>query len=133
MLLKKNMASRGQCIGLMGGSFNPPHQGHKHVADTVLKRLGLDAVWWLVSPQNPLKERHTNRPYQERLAAVHALTSSYRMKASMAEHQLKTVYTFDTVRKLRICYPGVCFVWIMGSDSLHGFHHWRAWQRVLYV
>ena len=117
----------GMTVGLFGGSFNPPHAGHAHVARTAVARLGLDRVLWLVSPQNPLKPADETAAYAERLTAVRRIARGPAMRVSDIERRLGTPYTIDTVRWLKARYPGVRFVWIMGADSLAGFHRWRGW------
>ena len=123
--------SRGMKVGLYGGSFNPVHDGHLHVAETAKRRLGLDRVIWLVSPQNPLKGRHETASLEDRIAGVRALVHSRGMVISAAETQLGSVYTVDTVRTLKARFPGVKFVWIMGADSLASFHRWKGWVEIM--
>jgi nicotinate-nucleotide adenylyltransferase len=123
--------ARGMRVGLLGGSFDPPHRGHLHVAETARRRLGLDKVIWLVSPGNPLKAARPPAPLQERLAAVRRLAAGRAMAASDAEHRLGARYTIDTVRLLKGRYPGVRFVWIMGADNLDAFTAWRDWPGLM--
>ena len=120
----------GMRVGLFGGSFDPAHEGHAHVAETALKRLGLDRVIWLVSPGNPLKPR---APAQlaRRMASAGAMARGPRMVVSDAESRLGVRYTIDTVRALKARYPGVAFVWIMGADSLKDLHRWRGWTQLM--
>ena len=118
-------------VGLFGGSFNPAHEGHAHVAETALRRLNLDKVIWLVSPQNPLKSSAQTRPVAERMAAARQRARGNSMIVSDAETQLGSQYTIDTLRVLRARYPGVKFVWIMGADSLATFHRWRGWTQIM--
>ncbi|WP_246333519.1 nicotinate-nucleotide adenylyltransferase [Aureimonas mangrovi] len=117
-------------IGLFGGSFNPPHGGHLLVAETALRRLGLDRVWWMVTPGNPLKDRGQLRPLAERIAASRALSQDRRIVVTGFEARLRSAYTADTLALLRARNPDVAFVWVMGADSLAGFHHWRYWERI---
>eukprot|EP01037_Dinobryon_pediforme_P015768 gene15768-15923_t len=117
-------------VGLFGGSFNPAHDGHQHVAATALQRLGLDRLIWLVSPQNPLKSSKDTMSLGERMASAQHFAGR-REIISDAEQRLGVVYTLDTLRILKARYPGVRFVWIMGSDNLAGFHRWRGWTDVL--
>lgn len=119
----------GERIGLYGGSFDPPHHGHLHVAETALKRLGLDRLWWVVTPGNPLKANGA-APLAERLAAVRALVGDRRMVATGFEAGLGLTYSYETVSFLRRRAPGVRFVWIMGADNLASFHRWRDWRRL---
>ncbi len=118
----------GMRVGLFGGSFDPPHEGHAHVARTARNRLGLDRVIWLVSPQNPLK-RARPQDLAQRLAAVRRLARSPADIVSDAETRLGVRYTIDLIRILKARYPGVKFVWVMGGDSLAGFTSGAAGPR----
>jgi nicotinate-nucleotide adenylyltransferase len=118
-------------VGLFGGSFNPAHEGHAHVAETARRRLGLDLVVWLVSPQNPLKSAHETAPLATRLAGAQAFARQRGMAVSDAETRLGSRYTIDTVRALKARFPGVDFVWIMGADSLATFHRGRGWTQIM--
>lgn len=121
----------GLKIGLLGGSFNPAHEGHLHISEMALKKLGLDFVWWLVSPQNPLKGRVGMAPLQQRLAfAADRFENHPRIFVLDVERALGTRYTVDTVTKLQRRFPDVKFVWLMGTDNLEGFHRWRRWQDI---
>ncbi len=121
----------GLKIGLLGGSFNPAHEGHLHVSEVALRRLGLDFVWWLVSPQNPLKEAAGMAPLPARLSHAAARFGHHpRVRVLDVEEALGTRYTVDTVTKLQRRFPRLRFVWLMGSDNLAGFHRWRRWQRI---
>ena len=120
----------GMRVGLFGGSFDPAHEGHAHVAETALRRLGLDRVIWLVSPGNPLKPR-APAGLARRMASARARARGPRMMVSDAESKLGVRYTIDTVRALRARYPGVRFVWIMGADSLGDLHRWRGWTQLM--
>ena len=120
----------GARIGLMGGSFNPPHEGHLAIARTALRRGGLDAVWWIVTPGNPLKGHDELRPLDERVAATRALVRHPRMTVTAFEQDLGCAYTHETVAFLTGRYPQARFVWVMGGDSLAGFHRWRNWRRI---
>jgi nicotinate-nucleotide adenylyltransferase len=115
-------------IGLFGGSFDPAHEGHAHVAETALKRLGLDRIWWLVSPQNPLKPKSS--PIAERLASARRQAHGAKMIVSDLEQQLGCAYTYQTLRALRRLYPGVRFTLVMGADNLAHFRKWRNWREV---
>ncbi len=123
-------APRGRRVGLMGGSFNPPHAGHRLAADEALQRLGLDEIWWIVTPGNPLKSRGALRPLPERLAAVAALARHPRMRVTAFEAALGSPYTAVTLRFLKRRYPGVRFVWVMGADNLATFHRWQDWRGI---
>jgi nicotinate-nucleotide adenylyltransferase len=118
-------------VGLYGGSFNPAHDGHAHVAETARERLKLDRVIWLVSPQNPLKTSTETAGLAERMAGARRLARGPAMIVSDAETRLGSQYTIDVVRALKARFPGVCFVWIMGADSLASFHRWRGWTEIL--
>ena len=116
-------------IGMFGGSFDPPHSGHLHVASTAMKRLQLDAVWWFPTPGNPLKEAPSD--YEERFAAVQDLTSRNRgFRVSNIEKQAGLRYTYDLVRLMRQHCPRADLVWIMGGDSLMTFHYWKDWEKL---
>jgi nicotinate-nucleotide adenylyltransferase len=121
----------GMKVGLYGGSFNPAHEGHAHVAETAKRRLGLDRVIWLVSPQNPLKGRHETASLAARMAGARELAEGPGMLVSDAETLLGSAYTIDTVRALKARFPRVKFVWIMGADSLATFHRWRGWTQIM--
>ena len=117
-------------MGLFGGSFNPPHRGHVHASELALKRVGLDRVWWLVSPGNPLKDTHGLPPLAARLAAARATARDPRIVVTGLEAEIGTRYTLDTVTYLRLRCPAVRFVWIMGADILGELHLWQGWQDI---
>ncbi len=125
----------GMAVGLFGGSFNPAHDGHAHVAETAMRRLGLDRVVWLVSPQNPLKDARESAPLAERMASARAAAalaaSGPVMIVSDFETRAGTQWTVDTLRALTARHPGVRFVWLMGSDNLASFHRWRGWTDIM--
>ncbi|WP_299809670.1 nicotinate-nucleotide adenylyltransferase [uncultured Roseibium sp.] len=129
--LKLPHAETGNRIGIFGGSFNPPHSGHRLVASTVLKRLGLDQIWWFVTPGNPLKSHSELAPLETRLRLTSELADHPRMKVTAYEAVLGTTYTARTIMALRARRPGVRFVWAMGADNLAGFHHWRDWRAIV--
>lgn len=120
----------GMRIGLYGGTFDPPHAGHLHVALRALNGLALHRVWWIVTPANPIKGHRPFRDKAERLAAVRALARHPRMAVADLERGAAPAYTADTVRLLRRRCPGVHLVWIMGADSLAGLHRWRRWRAI---
>ncbi len=122
--------ARGQRIGLLGGSFNPPHLAHRQMSLFAMKRLGLDLVWWLVTPGNPLKTRSRPPPLGERVAAARRLARHPRIAVTAAEAAFGTCYTVDTVRELLRRCPGVRFVWLMGADNLFEFHRWKDWKHI---
>lgn len=125
------MLTPGMKVGLMGGSFNPAHEGHAHLAETALSRLGLDRVVWLVSPQNPLKNARDSAPLAERMASARAVAHGPNMVVSDFEARSGVRWTVDTLRALKARHPGVQFVWLMGSDNLAGFHRWRGWTDIM--
>lgn len=122
------LAYPGMRIGLFGGSFDPAHEGHAHVAETALARLGLDRVWWLVSPQNPLKPRSS--PFDARMQSAQQQAHGGRMIVTDLEQRLGCAFTYQTIRKLNQLYPGVEFTLIMGADNLANFRKWRNWREV---
>ncbi|MEP6831458.1 MAG: nicotinate-nucleotide adenylyltransferase [Rhizomicrobium sp.] len=119
----------GLRIGLLGGSFNPAHDGHLYVSETALKRLKLDAVWWLVSPGNPLKDKSSMASLAARLDSARAMAMQHpAIHVSAVEQQLGTIYTIDTVEALQRRFPQIRFVWLMGSDNLEQFSRWQRWE-----
>lgn len=120
----------GLRIGIYGGSFDPPHPGHRHVALTALVRLRLDRVWWLVSPGNPLKDRRRLPGAPDRLRLVRDLARHPRMAATDFETRIGSRFTVETIRFLLRRCPGVRFVLLIGADSLASFHRWRAWREI---
>lgn len=123
------IARAGEVIGLLGGSFDPAHQGHVHITREALKRFGLDRVWWLVSPGNPLKMRGP-APMLQRLDHARELMRHPRVSVTDIEERLGTRYTAQTLSRLQEMYPGVRFVWLMGADNLAQFHKWQEWRRI---
>jgi nicotinate-nucleotide adenylyltransferase len=124
------LAFAGMRVGLFGGSFNPPHQGHRLVALQALKRLGLDAVWLLVSPGNPLKNRDDLAPLGERVRQARQVMAHPRIKVTGFEAARGFTYTYETLRFLKAGQPGVRFVWIMGADNLGQFDRWERWPAI---
>lgn len=123
------LARSGQKIGLLGGSFDPPHAGHVHLTRQALRAFGLDRVWWLVSPGNPLKAEGP-APMARRLAAARALMRHPKVEITGIEARLGTRYTAETLQALRRHYPGVRFTWLMGADNLATVHLWEDWQSI---
>ena len=124
----------GMTVGLYGGSFNPAHAGHSHVAETALKRLGLDRVIWLVSPRNPLKAAGAETTLGPRRQSARSQARGPRMIVSDVEAQMSgrgPRYTVDTVRWFKARFPRVRFVWIMGADNLAQFHRWKGWAALM--
>ncbi len=128
--LKSESLSAGLHVGLYGGTFDPLHAGHAHVARTALRRLGLDRVWWLPSPGNPFKP-HRPAPIAARLAAIEALVPEPRHVASDYEARLGTNRTIELVAALQTAHPRVHFVWIMGADGLAELHQWAHWRDIV--
>ncbi|MEZ5778920.1 MAG: nicotinate-nucleotide adenylyltransferase [Paracoccaceae bacterium] len=124
------VAVPGQAIGLLGGSFDPAHEGHAHITREALKRFGLDRVWWLVSPGNPLKAEGP-APMGERIARAKAVMDHPRAVVSDLEMRLGTRYTAATLKRLKALYPGVRFVWLMGADNLAEFDRWKNWEWIM--
>lgn len=120
----------GLTIGLLGGSFDPPHQGHVHITREALKRFGLDRVWWLVSPGNPLKE-HGPAPLEDRMAAARAIMQHPKVEISDFEARAGTRFTAETLAALIKAYPGARFVWLMGADNLVQLPQWQDWERIM--
>jgi len=117
-------------IGLLGGSFNPAHEGHVYISQVAVKRLGLDGVWWLVSPQNPLKSTKSMAPLEKRAESARKIVKDSKIRITTLETKLGTRYTADTLKALQVRYPNIRFVWIMGADNLAQFHRWKNWTSV---
>ena len=123
-------AGVGQRIGLLGGSFDPAHQGHVHITRAALQRFGLDRVWWLVSPKNPLKSQGP-ASMERRLAAARHIMRHPRVCVTKIETLLGTRYTAQTLAALQDRYPHVEFIWLMGADNLAQLHLWQDWQEIM--
>ena len=123
-------APMGAAIGLLGGSFDPAHEGHVHITLEALKRFGLDRVWWLVSPGNPLKAQGP-APLARRMTAARAVMRHPSVAISGVEADLGTRHTAETLMALRERLPGRRLVWLMGADNLATFHHWDNWTRIM--
>ena len=122
--------SAGQRIGLFGGSFNPPHEGHRHVALMAMRRLKLDRLWFLVTPGNPIKSHGGLAPLADRIAATREVAAHPRIDVTGLEEALGSQLTVATIRTLRARLPLVKFVWIMGGDNLANFHRWHRWREI---
>ena len=122
--------ANGMRIGLLGGSFNPPHAAHRAISLFALKRLKLDRVWWLVTPGNPLKDHGSLHDLEERAEAARKMAADPRIDVSCLESVIRTRYTIDTISYLRRRASGLRFVWIMGADNLAQFHRWQNWRRI---
>jgi nicotinate-nucleotide adenylyltransferase len=119
--------------GLLGGSFNPAHRGHRRVSAAAIRLLGLDEMWWLVSPGNPLKPAEGMAPLPARFASARRLARGLPIRATAIERELGTRYTVDTIEALLRLYPDRRFVWLMGEDNLAQFHLWRHWRRIAHL
>lgn len=117
-------------IGLLGGSFNPAHGGHRRISLFALEALGLDEIWWLVSPGNPLKAQADMVPLAKRLRSAQAMARWAPITATAIERELGTRFTVDTLRALKRRYPRNRFVWLMGADNLAQLHRWRDWRGI---
>lgn len=124
------MTRNGALTGLLGGSFNPAHGGHRKISLFAIRALALDELWWMVSPGNPLKPAAGMAPLAARMAAARAQAKRSPIRVTAIERELGTRYTVDTLRALVRRYPGRRFVWIMGSDNLAQFHRWRDWRGI---
>lgn len=124
------VARAGMVVGLLGGSFDPAHEGHVHITREALKRFGLDRVWWLVTPGNPLKAQGP-APLPDRLARARLLMRHPRVEVTDLEVRMGTRFTAETLAGLIRHYPGVRFVWLMGADNLAQFHRWENWQWIM--
>jgi len=122
--------ARGMHIGLFGGTFDPPHQAHRAASLIAMRRLGLDRVWWLVTPGNPLKDTRGLAPLDGRIAAARALAHHPRIDVTGLEAAIGARYTYDTLAYLIARCTGVRFVWIMGADNLRSFHRWQKWRAI---
>jgi nicotinate-nucleotide adenylyltransferase len=116
--------------GLLGGSFNPAHRGHRRISRFALDALALDEVWWLVSPGNPLKPAKGMAPFDARFASAREQARGTRIVVSDFERETGTRYTVDTLAALKRRYPETHFIWLMGADTVAQFHHWRRWRDV---
>ncbi|MGO1120441.1 nicotinate-nucleotide adenylyltransferase [Rhodovibrionaceae bacterium A322] len=124
---------RGQKIGLLGGSFNPAHRGHRLISLEALKKLGLDEVWWLVSPQNPLKSPREMLPLTDRLTRAQKVAHHPRLRVSNLETLLGCTATVETLSWLTKLFPGVNFVWLMGADNLLQIDRWQSWKEIFHI
>jgi len=123
-------AGPGQAIGLLGGSFNPPHVAHKLISEAALKRLGLDKVWWVISPGNPLKRRTPPPPMAERMRLARTVATNPHIVVTDFEADLPSPYAVTTLAFLKARSPLTHFVWIMGADNLAEFHRWERWREI---
>lgn len=121
---------QGPVTGLLGGSFNPAHAGHRRISLFAMAALGLEEVWWMVSPGNPLKPRAAMAPLPARVRSARAMSRRAPIRVTAIERELGTRYTIDTLRALKRRYPHRRFVWLMGSDNLAQFHRWKNWRQI---
>lgn len=117
-------------VGLLGGSFNPAHDGHRYISTLAIKHLQLDEVWWVIAPRNPLKASGEIAPFEERRRTAEAVADHPRIRVSDIEREIGSAHTVDTVATLRARYPGVRFVWIIGADNLVQIPRWKQWRRL---
>ncbi|WP_417454868.1 nicotinate-nucleotide adenylyltransferase [Kiloniella sp.] len=121
---------RGSKVGLLGGSFNPAHKAHCQISKEALVHLGLDEVWWLVSPQNPLKDSKGMAPLADRVNSALSIPKHPKVRVTTIESQIRSVYTADTLSRLKQIFPAVDFTWLMGADNLSQISLWRDWQDI---
>lgn len=129
--MKQPHAEAGMRIGLLGGSFNPPHDGHRRISIEALRRLGLDWVWWLVTPGNPLKDHSELAALADRVGQCRKVGKHPRIAITGLEAAIGTSYSAETIAHLQEHNPGVNFVWLMGADSLVNFHQWKHWRVII--
>ncbi|MFC6488894.1 nicotinate-nucleotide adenylyltransferase [Nitratireductor sp. GCM10026969] len=129
--LRMPHVEKGMAVGLFGGSFNPPHAGHALVAETALRRLRLDQLWWIVTPGNPLKDNSGLAPLANRIALSEACAKDSRIKVTAFEAGHRVRFTADTIELVKERNRGVDFVWLMGADSLRSFHRWERWRKIV--
>ncbi len=119
-------------VGILGGSFNPPHAGHVHISKMVLKSLHLDAIWWLVTPQNPLKSAKELLPIDKRIELSREIIDNYpKILVTGMEQEFDTTYSYASIKALKKHYPNTDFAWITGMDNAHSLHLWQNWQELL--
>ncbi|MEM9224051.1 MAG: nicotinate-nucleotide adenylyltransferase [Pseudomonadota bacterium] len=129
--LKLPVATAGQRIGLFGGSFNPPHRGHRHVALSALSRLGLDQVWWMVTPGNPLKSSEDLPSLQRRVRFTQTIADHPRMVVTAFEAAIGTSFSADAISYAKRRLPAAKLVWLMGADNLASLHRWQKWRNIM--
>ena len=120
-----------QKIGLLGGSFNPAHHGHLSISKIALRRLGLNQIWWIVSPRNPLKKYDFLYDFEERVFSARKIINTNKISISKLELNAQIKYTIGTLEYLRTRYHRSRFVWIMGADNLNQFHLWKEWEKII--
>jgi nicotinate-nucleotide adenylyltransferase len=117
-------------IGLLGGSFNPAHQGHLEISQTAINVLELDQVLWLVSPGNPLKNDNEMTPFDERFSSAENMALDPKVLVTDIESEMGTKFTIDTLESLKVKYPNTHFIWLMGADNLEQFNKWKDWRKI---
>ena len=127
------MAAIARKIGLLGGSFNPAHDGHRDISLAALSYLGLDEIWWLVAPQNPLKSSADMAPFAQRLAEARRVAAHPKIRVTDLEMRFGTRYTADTLKRLQHQFRAYRFVWLMGADNLAGMAAWKDWQQIFHL
>ena len=126
----RETVSPNQKIGVLGGSFNPAHEGHLSISKIALQRLNLDEVWWIISPRNPLKKYDILYDFEDRVSSAEKVIDTNHISISRLEKNAQIKYTIGTVEYLNTRYVGTKFVWIMGADNLKDFHRWREWDKL---
>jgi nicotinate-nucleotide adenylyltransferase len=126
----RESVSPNQKIGILGGSFNPAHEGHLSISKIALQRLNLDEVWWIISPRNPLKKYDILYDFEDRVSSAEKVIDTNHISISKLEKNAQIRYTIGTVEYLKTRYIGTKFVWIMGADNLKNFHRWREWDKL---
>jgi nicotinate-nucleotide adenylyltransferase len=126
----RETVSPKQKIGILGGSFNPAHEGHLSISKIALQRLNLDEVWWIISPRNPLKKYDILYDFEDRVSSAEKVIDTNHISISRLEKNAQIKYTIGTVEYLNTRYLGTKFVWIMGADNLKEFHRWREWDKL---
>ena len=126
----RESVSPNQKIGILGGSFNPAHEGHLSISKIALQRLNLDVVWWIISPRNPLKKYDILYDFEERVSSAEKVIDTNHISISKLEKDAQIKYTIGTVEYLNTRYIGTKFIWIMGADNLKDFHRWREWDKL---
>ncbi|MDG2187542.1 MAG: nicotinate (nicotinamide) nucleotide adenylyltransferase [Hyphomicrobiales bacterium] len=128
---KTNFASSNQRIGILGGSFNPSHDGHIKISEAALKKLNLDIIWWVVSPRNPLKKYDVLFDFKKRTSSAKNKLKTSKIIINDIEQRTGTIYTIGTIEYLKKKYPNTKFIWIMGADNLRYFHLWMEWEKII--
>ena len=120
-------------IGLLGGSFNPAHEGHVYISRLAIKKLNLDQLWWLITTQNPLKKENQKVSLAKRIQSTCIISKDYKIRTLTLDLKFKSNFTFDTLKKLKKTMPEVRFFWIIGADNLYQMHFWHRWRELFYL